>query len=81
VLSVAYSRTGLFATVGRDNTARLWKADGSPLDKLGTFTDLPSRIVFSHDGERVFAGDFTGKIRVWDVKAKKQVGELTTNPD
>ena len=40
----------------------------------------PSRAVFSHDGERVFVGDFTGKIRVWTLKDSKPVGELTTNP-
>ena len=41
----------------------------------------PSRVVFSHDGERVFVGDFTGKVRVWDLKDKKPAGELTTNPE
>ena len=76
VLSVEYTRSGLFATVGRDNTARLWKADGNPLGKLEGFTDLPSKVTFSHDGERVFVGDFTGAIRVWTVNDKKLVGEL-----
>ena len=34
-LSVAYSKSGLLATGGRDNTARLWKAaDGASLAKL-----------------------------------------------
>jgi len=81
VLSVKYAQSGLFATVGRDNSARVWRSDGTQLAKLEGFGDIPSRVVLSHDGERVFAGDYTGKIRVWTVKDKQLVGELTTNPD
>ena len=80
VLSVAYSRNGQLATVGRDNSARVWRADGNQEFKLEGFEDMPSRIVFTHDGERVIAGDFTGKLRVWTVKDKQLAGELTTNP-
>jgi WD40 repeat protein len=81
VLSVQYARDGQFATCGRDNTARVWKPDGGQVAKIDGFTDLPSRVAFSHDGARVFAGDFTGKVRAWDLKEKKPAGELTTNPD
>jgi WD40 repeat protein len=81
VLAVQYARTGQFVTCGRDNTARIWKPDGSQAAKLDGFADLPSRVAFSHDGERVFVGDFTGRVRVWGVKDGKPVGELTTNPD
>lgn len=81
VQAVSYSRTGLIATAGRDNTARIWKADGNQAGKLDGFTDLPTKVGFSHDGERVFVGEFTGKVRVWTVKDGKPVGELTTNPE
>jgi WD40 repeat protein len=81
VLAIAYARNGQLATCGRDNTARVWKPDGSQLLKLEGFTDVPSRVVFAHDSDRVFAGDFTGKIRVWSLKDKQLVGELTTNPE
>jgi WD40 repeat protein len=81
VESVSYSRGGLIATCGRDNSARIWKADGSQVAKLDGFADLPTRVAFAHDGERVFVGDFTGKVRVWAVKQNKPLGELTTNPE
>lgn len=81
VLSVRYAQNGSFATVGRDSSARVWKADGTQLAKFDGFADLPNRVVLSHDGERVFAGDYTGKIHVWTIKDKKAVGELTTNPE
>ena len=81
VQAVSYARTGLIATCGRDNTARVWRADGNQVAKLDGFPDLPTKVVFSHDGERVFVGDFTGTVRVWGLKDKKPVGELTTNPE
>ena len=71
VLSVQYARNGQLVTCGRDNTARVWKPDGSQAARLEGFTDMPSRAVFSHDGERVFVGDFTGKVRVWTLKDKQ----------
>jgi WD40 repeat protein len=81
VLSVHYSRSGEFATVGRDNTARLWNANGgNQLAKFEGFVDIPSRVVLTHDGSRLIAGDYTGKLWVWNVKDKSLAGELTTNP-
>ena len=47
---------------------------------LNGLTDTPSHVVFTHNSERVIVGDFTGKIRIWSVKDKQLVGELTTNP-
>ena len=81
VLAVQYARNGNLATCGRDNSARLWAANGTQLSRLEGFTDLPSKLTFSHDGERLFVGDFTGTVRVWTVKDQKPAGELTTNPD
>lgn len=81
VLAVQYSRTGQLVTCGRDNTARVWKPDGSQVLRLEGFTEVPSRAVFSHDAQRIFVGDFTGKVRVWNLKDKQPIGELTTNPD
>lgn len=79
-VSVNYSRTGNIATAGRDRSAKVWKPDGSLHVKLEGFEDIPSRVVFTHDGEKIIAGDFTGKLRVWSVKDKNLLGELTTNP-
>ena len=81
VLAVHYARDGSLVTCGRDNTARIWQANGNQLSRLEGFTDIPSEAVFSHDGARVFVGDFTGTVRVWGLKDKKPLGELTTNPN
>lgn len=82
VMSVEYSKNGTLLTCGRDNTARIWKADGQGSTKLEGFTDIPLKVAFSHDGARAFVGDFTGKVRVWEAKDKAaSLGELSTNPD
>ena len=73
-----YTPNGMFATVGRDNSARLWRADGNQLAKFDGFSDVPSRVTFSHDGQRVIVGDYAGKVRVWNVADKSLVGELQT---
>jgi WD40 repeat protein len=81
VLAVQFARTGQLVTCGRDGTARVWQPNGTALARLEGFADLPARAAFSHDGRRVFVGDFTGTVRVWDVTAKKFLDNLTTNPD
>lgn len=81
VLNVQYSRTGQLATCGRDNSARIWAGTGNQTARLEGFTDLPAKVTFSHDGARVFVGDFTGKIRVWNTKDNQPIGELTTRPE
>ena len=80
VLSVEYDRSGVFATVGRDNSVRVWKGDGNMLVRFDGFEDLPTRVVISHDGAKLFAGNFTGKVHVWNIKDKQPAGELSTNP-
>lgn len=83
VLAVQYARDGQLLTCGRDNTARVWRADGNQAARLEGFSDLPSKVAFSHDGARMFVSDFTGKVRVWakDAKDGKPLGEVTSNPD
>jgi WD40 repeat protein len=81
VMAVHYARGGQLATCGRDNTARVWNTNGNQAALVDGFTDLPSQVAFSHDDARLFIGDFTGKVRVWGVKERKFVGELSTNPE
>jgi WD40 repeat protein len=81
VLSVQYARNGQLVTCGRDNTARTWAANANQIARIEDFTDVPTKAAFDSEGERVFVGDFTGKVKVWSVKDKKFTGELTTNPN
>jgi hypothetical protein len=42
--------------------------------------ELPIRVVFSCDDQRVFVTDFAGRVTVWTVKDGKRAGELNANP-
>ena len=42
--------------------------------------DAITKVVFSHDGKRVFAGDFSGAVTVWDVESGQMAGGLAPNP-
>jgi hypothetical protein len=78
--SVKYAQDGRLVTCGRDMITRVWDGNGTKIKDLEAFSDLALRAVFTHDGARVVAGDWTGEIRVWTIADGKRVGLLNTNP-
>src|SRR5262249_33474722 len=79
-LAVRYGRDGRIVTAGRDRTARLWDGNGAAQRAYDAFPDVALRAVFSHDGGRVIAADWTGQIGVWNTADGKRAGTLTANP-
>jgi hypothetical protein len=79
-LSVRYGPDGRIVTAGRDRTARLWDGNGAAQRAYDAFPDVALRAVFSHDGGRVIAADWTGQIGVWNTADGKRAGTLTANP-
>jgi hypothetical protein len=80
VLDARFTHDGHIVSAGRDNRIHIWKPDGGALRQL-TFTgELPNRAAFTHDAKRVVAGDFSGRVQVWNVADGKPVGELEANP-
>lgn len=80
VASVRFARDGRLVTTGRDRVARLWDAAGNKLRDFEPFTDLALEAVFTHDAGAVVAGDWSGEVRVWDVKDGKRLANLAANP-
>ena len=80
VLSVAYAHDGKLVSCGRDNQITSWNAEGSKTKSFKFEGELPLRTVFSHDGERVIATDFAGRVAVWNAKEAKRLGDLDGNP-
>src|SRR5438105_543892 len=80
VESVKFARDGRIASCGRDRVARVWDQNGAQQRIFEAFPDAALRTTFTHDGNRVVAGDWTGLIRVWNVADGKQAGLLSANP-
>lgn len=80
VLSISFTHDGRLVSSGRDGQVKLWGADGAPLKTFERFNDLVLHVTFSHDGQRIIAGDYSGAIRVFAVGDAKPIGELTANP-
>jgi mono/diheme cytochrome c family protein len=78
--SVRFAKDGRLVTTGRDRVARLWDQNGGKQRDFEPFNDLALEAVFSHDDSRVIAGDWTGEVRVWDIKDGKRLASLVANP-
>ncbi len=79
-LSISYAQDGRTVTCGRDNQVTTWSADGTKLKSFEFTNELPVRVTFSHDGGRVIATDWSGRVTVWDSVTARHLGELAANP-
>lgn len=81
VSSGNFTHDGRIVTTGRDKQVKVWTAAGDGGKPLApNFDDVALHATFDSEGKRVFAGDWAGTIRVWDVADGKAVGELSPNP-
>ena len=78
--SVRFAKDGRLVTTGRDRLAKVWDQNGGMQKQLETFNDLANRAVFTHDDTRVIAGDWSGEVRVWELKEGKRLANLIANP-
>src|SRR4051812_11582857 len=79
VSSVDFTTDGRLVSAGRDKVAKAWDQTGKTLVSCEPFADIALRAVMTDD--RLIAGDWTGKIRVFNLKdGGKPVGELSSNP-
>ncbi|MBI5800733.1 MAG: hypothetical protein HZA92_08425 [Verrucomicrobia bacterium] len=79
-MSVRLTVDGLMVTAGRDKTISVWDKEGN---KGRTFTitnDLPVRATLTHDGKRVIATDWTGRVYAWDAADGRELTGLSLNP-
>ncbi|MBI3879706.1 MAG: hypothetical protein HY301_06540 [Verrucomicrobia bacterium] len=80
VLGARFAMDGKIVSVGRDNKVMLWDATGNSLRQLPFKGELPNRAVFSQDGAKVFAADFSGRISVWNAANGAELGVLDSAP-
>ena len=67
VLSAQFTSDGRIVSVGRDSVIRLWSADGKPKGGASAKNDaLLTKVAASADSKLFIAGDYQGKVIVWD---------------
>ena len=79
-LSVSQAHDGRVVTCGRDRQMTVWSADGTKQKTVEFTNEMPVRAVFSHDGARLIATDWLGKVTVWNTGDGRFVGDLAANP-
>jgi hypothetical protein len=78
--SVRFAKDGRLLTTGRDRMVRLWDQNGGKQREFEPFGDLALEAIFTHDEAQVIAADWTGEIRVWDIKDGRRLANLAVNP-
>jgi WD40 repeat protein len=66
VLSLQFTSDGRIVSVGRDSLIRVWSADGKGRGASPANDALLTRVAASADGKLAIAGDYDGKVMVWD---------------
>jgi hypothetical protein len=66
VLSVQFTSDGRVVSVGRDSVIRIWGADGKPRAASTADDALLTKVAASFDGKLFVAGDYAGKVLLWD---------------
>lgn len=79
-MGVAYSHEGLIASCGRNGKVRTWDGDGNKKKSMEMGEELPLSVTFNHDGKRLIASTFSGKVLVWNSADGKSVGEMEAHP-
>lgn len=80
VVSVRLTVDGLMVTAGRDKTISTWDKEGNKAKTFTITNDVPVRAALSHDGKRVIATDWTGRVYAWDAADGKELSGISLNP-
>lgn len=68
VLGVQFTSDGRLVSVGRDSTIRVWGMDGKQKAAANPNPALLTKVAASPGGKLIVAGDFEGRILIWDGK-------------
>jgi WD40 repeat protein len=68
VLSVQFMADGRLVSVGRDKTMKVWTGEGKPAGASPVADALLTKVTASFDSKITIAGDYQGRIWLWDGK-------------
>ena len=66
VLGAQFTADGQIASVGRDSVIRIWSADGKATSASPPAGELLTKVAVSFDGKLAIAGDYLGRLVIWD---------------
>ncbi len=80
VLSLDFMPDGRLVSVARDSKIRFWSSDGKPQGASVAFDPLLTKVAARNDGKLAVAGDYKGRIVLWDGRASAAISphELAT---
>ena len=78
--SICFLRDGRLISTGRDRVSKLFDQNGGQVLAFAAHNDLGMKVAFSETNQLVLAGDWTGAVRLFDVKDGADRGTLLTNP-
>ncbi len=80
VTSVKFDHQGRLVTSGKDNRVKLWDAAGNLVRELPPMSEVVLEVAISHDGSRIVAGDWTGKVLVSQSETPEISTAIAANP-
>jgi WD40 repeat protein len=80
VESLDFTPDGRLVSVARDNKIRFWTSDGKAKESSAANDALLTKVVARYDSKLAIAGDYKGRILLWDGKLSATIGpqELVT---
>ena len=79
-LDMAFTGDGRIASCGRDKLAKVWDGNGAQKMTTKAFPEIPVTTCLSHDGKKIFVGDWKGEIKVFDTANGETIGTILGNP-
>jgi hypothetical protein len=77
---VSFAKDGRLVSAGRDRLAKIWDQNGGQQRQLEALPDVAMKVVFTDDEQAVVAGDYSGEVRICELKEGKLMGRLAANP-
>jgi Planctomycete cytochrome C/WD domain, G-beta repeat len=78
--AVKFSHDNRLVSTGRDRVTKVWDMNGAVQKQFPAHPDVALRAAFSHDSTKVYAGDWTGSVQMFNVADAKVLAQATTNP-
>jgi hypothetical protein len=78
--AVKFGHDNRLVSTGRDQVTKIWDMNGKNEKSFPAAKDLTLQTAFSHDGGKVYSGDWTGAVTVFASADAKVVAQATTNP-